>query len=290
VRHRTEVNRTARPWTGSFQDGICPDCLRDLRDPQSRRFRYPFIACGQCGPGFTITRRLPYVRENTTMAPFVLCEECRSELEDPGSRFYRSATLCCPECGPNYWIEPAPPPGMGRDVLEETAQLLRGGRILVVKDLCSFRVLCRAQDEALVRRLRRRKQYGDHPLSVLVRDADMAATLVQLEDRTAQVLCSPAAPLLALPRRESATLAPSIAPGFRELPAPPLEILLGHGGQLLHGFPVALVEDVVDEQDGKDGGHPGQIALLLKGLQEPAQHAAAVEGEPGADEALEGMV
>jgi hydrogenase maturation protein HypF len=45
----------------------CSDCLRELLNPADRRYRYPFLNCTNCGPRFTITRRIPYDRPQNTM-------------------------------------------------------------------------------------------------------------------------------------------------------------------------------------------------------------------------------
>src|SRR5207247_1876230 len=57
----------------------CEECLRELRDPADRRYRYPFVNCTQCGPRFTIVHAVPYDRPNTTMAGFPMCADCRRE-------------------------------------------------------------------------------------------------------------------------------------------------------------------------------------------------------------------
>ena len=38
----------------------CHDCLNEITDPHSRRFRYPFTTCARCGPRYSIIIEHPY--------------------------------------------------------------------------------------------------------------------------------------------------------------------------------------------------------------------------------------
>ncbi len=63
---------------------VCDDCLREMRDPADRRYRYPFInQLHELRPALHDYPVRPYDRPNTTMAGFPLCEQCSAEYHDP---------------------------------------------------------------------------------------------------------------------------------------------------------------------------------------------------------------
>lgn len=224
----------------------CADCLRELAEPRDRRYRYPFINCTQCGPRYTLIEALPYDRANTTMARFELCAACRSEYENPLDRRFHAEPLACPRCGPRLTLVMA-----NRPVLEDTETalrsalaLLREGRILAVRGVGGYHLMCDAANEPAVRRLRDRKGRPDKPLAVMCPLAgsdglDAVRTLALLDEQTAAALRSPARPIVLVRLRAGASLAPSIAPGLAELglflPYSPLHALL------LDGFGAPLV-------------------------------------------------
>ncbi len=99
---------TIRPsQSGPLQTTIPPDaavcqaCLREISDPNDRRFGYAFASCTHCGPRYSIVQSMPYDRPRTTMTAFPLCPACRTEYEDPNDRRFHAQPIACPQCGPH---------------------------------------------------------------------------------------------------------------------------------------------------------------------------------------------
>ncbi|AOW93513.1 carbamoyltransferase HypF [Rhodococcus sp. WMMA185] len=196
----------------------CADCLRELADPSDRRYRHPFINCTNCGPRFTVITDLPYDRHNTTMAEFPMCEGCLAEYIDPTDRRFHAQPVCCPDCGPRLFAEIDGHRLDGDDtVLTAAQEALRDGKILAVKGLGGFHLVCDAADADAVATLRDRKHRPDKPFAVMAPDPTMAAELCEISESESALLRHPARPIMLLRKKHLAAVADGIAPGIDDL-------------------------------------------------------------------------
>ena len=182
--------------------GICQDCLRELRNPRDRRYRYPFINCTNCGPRFTIIRDVPYDRAGTSMAGFPMCPDCDREYHDIENRRYHAQPDCCADCGPRVFYLDAAGNELPGNGIELAREALKAGRIVAVKGLGGIHLACRCDDEALVRKLRRRKQRDEKPFAIMCRDVDCVRRLCRLSEAEEKILTSFRRPIVLLEKRQ----------------------------------------------------------------------------------------
>jgi hydrogenase maturation protein HypF len=205
----------------------CPDCLEEIDTPGERRFRYAFTNCTNCGPRYTIVRDLPYDRPRTTMAGFAMCPDCRREYENPLDRRHHAQPIACPACGPRLVLLDARTGRRRRGDIPAAASLIRAGRVLAVKGLGGFHLVCDPFNRAAVARLRRTKDRRTKPLALMARDLDAVRRFAAVTKAERELLTSPRRPIVLLKKTRDI---PGIAPHLDEvgvmLPYTPLHRLL----------------------------------------------------------------
>lgn len=228
----------------------CEACLAELFDPASRFHLYPFVTCAHCGPRFTIASSLPYDRPQTSMARFGMCEACARDYRDPRGRRFHAETIACPSCGPRLDREPA-----------AVVAAIRAGRIVALKGIGGYHLMCDAHDEIAVAELRRRKARDAKPFAVMAANAASAVRFAEPGDAELELLQHRARPIVLMKSRR--TLAPSIAPRLTRigvtLPYAPLHHLLFHaaaGSPSDRAWRAAPNDFVIVATSANPGGEP----------------------------------
>jgi hydrogenase maturation protein HypF len=163
----------------------CTKCEEELFDKNDRRYLYPFINCTECGPRYTIIRALPYDRAVTAMSGFTMCESCEKEYKSPIDRRYHAQPNACEKCGPNVYTDSL----TGTEAIKETARLIDNGKIVCVKGLGGYHLVCDAQNESTVEKLREMKKRPFKPFAIMTKEFS------HIEPKLRAIIESPNAPI-----------------------------------------------------------------------------------------------
>ena len=199
---------------------FCPDCLREMQDPENPRYLHPFISCMACGPRYTIIDRIPYDRENTAMIDFPMCDFCGSEYTDGKDRRFHAQTISCHDCGPvlEYRLaEGVSVSGIGFGLekgvvspqiqkqvlqpLEIAEQLIKSGQIIAVKGVGGYNFLCDPKNENAVKTLRKLKGREEKPFAVMFPDMQEIARVCEVSEAEEKLLTSSARPIVLLKKK-----------------------------------------------------------------------------------------
>lgn len=207
---------------------LCDECLTDMKR-QSHRIQYPLINCTNCGPRFSIIEDLPYDRPLTTMKHFTMCDMCKREYHTVEDRRFHAQPIACNNCGPAYFFSRKGEVLTGIDnILVHTAAAIDGGKVVAIKGIGGFHLMCDALNDRAVSLLRSRKIRDNKPFAVMCKSIEVAHDYAFVSAEEEIMLTSWQAPIVLLKQRKS--LAPSVNDGFSSigmmLPYMPFHYLL----------------------------------------------------------------
>lgn len=207
------------PLTPDF--ALCEDCRKELHDSKNRRYQFPLISCTKCGPRYSIINKLPYDRENTSLEDVEMCEECYNEFHDSSNRRYYSQINACPECSvavsfidsQSHIVTQQPV-----EVIKLVTGSLKLGKIIAVKGIGGYLLLCDASNSNAVQLLRQRKKRPTKPFAVMFTGISQLKLYAHVDEAVEQLLLSPVSPVVLVQSKKNTSLAlKEIAPGLDSL-------------------------------------------------------------------------
>ena len=215
---------------------ICEKCLEEIRNPSDRRYKYPFNACTDCGPRFTVIESVPYDRERTSMDEFPLCDDCLVEYRQPLNRRYHGEAICCRECGPQMAFYEGSnkigcenPIKMGADILKE-------GKILAIKGIGGTHLVVDAYNDDAIKELRNRLNRPNQAFAVMSKDLESVQNYAQLSKKEIETITSNKRPIVILKKNDNYPFPDSLSPCLHNigvmLPYSPMHYLLFDEGDI----------------------------------------------------------
>ncbi|ACD47514.1 carbamoyltransferase HypF [Helicobacter pylori] len=187
--------------------GVCEDCLREIRDKNSPYFHYAFNSCAKCGARYSLLNALPYDRENSALKPFKLCEFCAFVYKDANNKRFHIQGISCKKCGITLSYKRF----KNDDALLECAKDIQKGKIIALKGLGGFALLCDARNFQTIERLRLLKNRPLKPFALMFKDLNTAKQHAFLSVLECESLNSTSAPILLARKKPNTQLAPNIA-------------------------------------------------------------------------------
>ncbi|EHG5468331.1 carbamoyltransferase HypF [Campylobacter coli] len=199
-------NAKTTPMLSDF--ALCKECKKEFFDEKNPRFLYPFITCTHCGPRFSIIKNLPYDRCNTTMEALKMCEFCKSEYEDPKNRRFHAQPISCPQCKIDVFLKNKKGEILAQDdeAFKTCAKLLKQGKILAIKGMGGFHLMCDAFNLEAIKELRLRKNRPKKPFALICKDLQSAKELAFIDEKEEALLGGVLAPIVILKAKKAFSL------------------------------------------------------------------------------------
>ena len=183
----------------------CPECLEDLQKKEKYK-NYFATNCTNCGPRYSIVKTVPYDRKNTSMDLFAMCPSCKEEYTDPLNRRYHAQPISCNECGPKL-----------DGSIEEFAGYIKEGKVVAIKGVGGFHIMCDATNDKVVERLRKEKNRVAKPFALMCKDLQMVESIAFIDPLEKKLLQSKEAPIVLLDKKKETKISSLVAPEIQRV-------------------------------------------------------------------------
>jgi len=200
---------------------VCDNCLDEINEPNNRRYKYPFTACTDCGPRFTLIESVPYDRNRTAMDEFPLCYECNEEYENPNNRRYHAEASCCENCGPSLKLFDKNKKEFNinkkSNPIEKGVNLLNEGKILAIKGIGGTHLVAKVTEDRPIKKLRKRLNRPNQPFAVMSPNLETIKTFSEVSKLERNSLLSKERPIVVLKKNDEYNFSELLAPELHNI-------------------------------------------------------------------------
>lgn len=196
----------------------CQECLDDIKK-SGRFYNYFAINCTNCGPRYTIIKTLPYDRDNTAMNEFAMCQACKDEYNDPNNRRYHAQPTSCNDCGLTLSFYDMLNKISTKNIYEDVAKEIKNGKIVAIKSLGGFHIVCDATNEDVIKRLRILKNRPAKPFALMCKNINQIKEFAKCSKLEEDIIKSKENPIVILDKRinNNSKISSLIAPNINKI-------------------------------------------------------------------------
>lgn len=159
-----------------------------------------------------------------------MCKSCNEEYKNVLDRRFHAQPNCCPECGPKLeLVDKFGDKVNTEDPIREAIKFIKEGKILSIKGIGGFHLVCDGKNEEVIKHLREKKHRPRKPFAIMLKDIETVKKYCIVSIEEEKLLTSNKSPIVLLERRED-ILPSNIAPNNKTLgiilPYTPLHYLL----------------------------------------------------------------
>jgi len=146
-----------------------------------------------------------------------MCKLCESEYNDPTDRRFHAQPISCNTCGPKLSID-----------VDLAIEKIKNGKIIALKGLGGFHLICDAQNEDAIKILRERKSRATKPFALMYPSIEMIKSVYDVTRYEEELLVSHNKPIVLIRTDKSPNelIAPNIDRIGLFLPYTPLHHLI----------------------------------------------------------------